>query len=631
MKKTAILTAVLGLFLVAGCNQNGSNSSTEPDESTGTGESSELPEWIDYASQITLPLDYGGRDFFVDGVGQMETVYPIDGDTAHFDPLITTTSSERIKCRFFGIDTPESTGDIQPWGQAASRYTKNILNEAIENGTVVITGDNYDEYRAPTHDSTGERYLSCIWVNTEKKNAPKEELHLLNLMIVQEGYSWARNTSDIPELTDIFLDAQSQAEIYGLFVHSDEVDPEMPTGEYVATSLLDMADEQRKSIASQLDGGYAYDGSRAMSLVGSEDGVIGKFSDELATTDFVVTVRNSDGTVVSGSSYADLTLGEEYLLAYDDLLQAKTFYLTGEIESGAIAVTASRGEASSFVFESETSGVSVKTADTGLYIGYDVDENHDPYVILDSEKDYVWDYLGAEDGLSLPLKNLYDSRKVSVQGTVIGYSNHILYLQDVYEDDITGEISYASINVFVGMSPIPNKYTAINTYLEVRGIAKDSQFGFQITDTNFPRSTSDDDDASSVILTAAENTDVHEARLLEFTSQELSGISSDHNLDYLGTYVTVTDPVTVTGGYIDGKEGTLYLGELRWSIYLSFTYVGDPNYPNWVWNDINDFIGQQFVVTGVFTIHKSTTGRISFQINPSNASGLVWQGESTGE
>ena len=623
MKKNTLLLLATSLFALAACGPTNSTDSV-PDASTTQDSGSELPAWVDYAATVHLQLDYEGKDFFKDGVGQMKSYYAIDGDTAHFDPMVTTTSSERIKCRFYGIDTPESTGAIEPWGQAASKYTKSIPSEAIENGTVVVTGDNYSEYRAPTHDSTGERYLACIWVNTTKKNAPKEEMQLLNLMIVQEGYSWAKNTSSIPELSDTFIKAQQQASAYKLHVFSNEKDPDYPYDEeFRQSSLLDMQNLQKVSLASQLDGDYAYDGTKSMSLVSSANGVIGKFSDEVTSSEFKVTIRDTNGVAIEGTSYSDLSVGIDYLLAYDDLIAAKTIYLTGECANGVLATTEKRDEAAVWNIKSETGGVALFDKETNLYLGYGVDENHDPFVSMDDEHDYAWDYLGASDGLSLPLKNYYDNRKVAVQGTVIGFSNHILYIQDVYENEDTGEKQYASINIFVGMSPIPNKFTVLNTYIEVKGIAKDSSFGFQISDTNFPRVGGFSDDESSVILTAEENTDVHQMVPLDFTAAELSTMAANKNLDYFGTYISLEDPVTCSGGYIDGAEGTLYLEGLDFDIYLSFTYGGDPDQPNWIWNSIDNYKGKQFMLKGIFTIHKSTTGRMSYQVNPSNASELV--------
>ena len=125
MHKTPILLTLLGLLALTGCGPTDSSSSSSPTNTeitdTNTGSSdTELPEWVDYSDQVHLQLDYQGKDFFKDGVTQVARVFPIDGDTAHFDPIGYTADTERIKARFYGIDTPESTGDVQPWGVPAS-------------------------------------------------------------------------------------------------------------------------------------------------------------------------------------------------------------------------------------------------------------------------------------------------------------------------------------------------------------------------------------------------------------------------------------------------------------------------------------------------------------------------------
>ena len=94
MKKNTLLLLATSLFALAACGPTNSTDSV-PGASTTQGSGSELPAWVDYAATVHLQLDYEGKDFFKDGVGQMKTYYAIDGDTAHFDPMVTTTSSER--------------------------------------------------------------------------------------------------------------------------------------------------------------------------------------------------------------------------------------------------------------------------------------------------------------------------------------------------------------------------------------------------------------------------------------------------------------------------------------------------------------------------------------------------------
>ena len=66
------------------------------------------------------------------GIGEVKLVRPVDGDTARFrDPI----AGVEFSLRYLGIDTPESTWQKDPWGKAASDYSKQRLNAAT---TIVL-------------------------------------------------------------------------------------------------------------------------------------------------------------------------------------------------------------------------------------------------------------------------------------------------------------------------------------------------------------------------------------------------------------------------------------------------------------------------------------------------------------
>ncbi|MBO4541490.1 MAG: thermonuclease family protein, partial [Bacilli bacterium] len=210
-----------------------------------------IPNLVDYVSTggLTLNLDYAGHDFWTEGIGKVTLKTAIDGDTAHFYPVVTTTSNAAIKSRFWGIDTPESTGRIQQWGKGASSYTKSILKEANEKGTLVVSTAQ-DTYAAPIPDSTGSRYVSLIWYSLDKKDCPYTELKLLNLAIVQNGYSWVKNVSDMPVYQSVFYAAEAQARNIGIHLWSKLDDPAYPEeGVYTVCSLLDLKREIQAGLA----------------------------------------------------------------------------------------------------------------------------------------------------------------------------------------------------------------------------------------------------------------------------------------------------------------------------------------------------------------------------------------------
>lgn len=204
--------------------------------------------FIDYAhnGSCTLALEYKDHDFYTEGVGEFDLWMTIDGDTAHFTPKVTTTSSETVKARFYGIDTPESTGRIQPYGKQASNFTKDKLMNASKNGTIVLAGVS-SAYAVPETDANG-RHLCCVWINETKKNAPKEELTNLNLWIIQEGYSDPGSLNKMPEYEEVFLAAFNQAKAAGLKKFSGVEDPLFPKGEFVETDISDIMREVYKSM-----------------------------------------------------------------------------------------------------------------------------------------------------------------------------------------------------------------------------------------------------------------------------------------------------------------------------------------------------------------------------------------------
>lgn len=448
--------------------------------------------WVDYAhnGSVVLNLDFEGRNFFIDGVEEVTLWNTIDGDTAHFK---AKSNGEVIKARFFGIDTPESTGKIQPYGHAASEFTSGLLEKASKSGTIVVSSAQ-QEYGEPNPDSTGSRYVSLVWINTEKKNASIDELYLLNLMVVQEGLSWVKNVRDMPQYQDYFLAAETQAKAYKLNLHSGEPDPWMPVGDYEYVSLLE--------------------------------------------------------------------LKEAYI---EEIEQHKA-----------------------------------------------------------GNNDFV---------------NRYHNKKIRVQGTVNGFSNHIVYLADFcfYVDEqgnpiddsrmeigVTGE--YASINVFVGMSNPPTKFTTIGNYIDVAGIANDSKFGFQITSVDMPVIAYGTDSESKLILKAAANTEEHALHTFEYTADELQAAVDGEDYNALNCRIHMSTPLECSRVYKNEDNGTMTLYFVRpysFRVYFVFKYKPYPDQGAITWTEPDDFVGHKFTVSGVYAYYEASTGNTSMQIYPSTTADLV--------
>ena len=150
------------------------------------------------SDQVKLTKDYKGKSFLDDGIGEVTLDRAIDGDTAWF----YDQNGTKIKVRFLGIDTPESTREKEAWGKAASTFTRNKLQNAH---TIVL------ESQGPRQETYG-RYLGFVWVDGV----------LLNLELVENCYTPAA-LSDGP-YEEYFMDAMMHAKKTGRRVWG-EIDP----------------------------------------------------------------------------------------------------------------------------------------------------------------------------------------------------------------------------------------------------------------------------------------------------------------------------------------------------------------------------------------------------------------------
>ena len=101
-----LLIAVISLSAFVSC-QN-------PNEDDPEGE--DLAPWVDYVS--TLKLDESTDTLKISATVKSY----IDGDTTHFYVDNSVCSDGILKARYLAINTPESTGKIEEWGKAASKF-----------------------------------------------------------------------------------------------------------------------------------------------------------------------------------------------------------------------------------------------------------------------------------------------------------------------------------------------------------------------------------------------------------------------------------------------------------------------------------------------------------------------------
>ena len=171
-----------------------------------------VPEHVDYAAELKL-------DMTSDTVKQEVSVHIyIDGDTTHFNVPTSVMDTGILKARYISVNTPESTGRIEPWGKAASEFTKGKLKAAT---SIIIESDN-GTWNA---DSTGGRHLVWVWYKT----ADMEDYRNLNLELLQNGLAIASNSAQ-NRYGEICMKAIDQAKREQLYVYSTAQDPNFHYG-----------------------------------------------------------------------------------------------------------------------------------------------------------------------------------------------------------------------------------------------------------------------------------------------------------------------------------------------------------------------------------------------------------------
>ncbi len=209
-----LLALLLSLSALAACQRG------QDEESWDYVRSAELP---DFATRVRLNTQNLDSDFDKTGRGYVTINLCIDGDTAHF---WNNSKSEVIKVRFIGIDTPESTGKVEPWGKPASIYTKTKLLSAEK---IVLESDTEGVAEV---DSTGSRYLAWVWY----KNKGSDEWRNLNIEILSDGLAMGKSASS-NRYGVVALEALTSARSERLNLYSGKKDPLFYYGDAVELSI----------------------------------------------------------------------------------------------------------------------------------------------------------------------------------------------------------------------------------------------------------------------------------------------------------------------------------------------------------------------------------------------------------
>lgn len=156
-----------------------------------------------YTDSLELLIPFEGKSYLAHGIGEVELINVVDGDTIKVKGL-----DENV--RFLGVDTPESTARIEPWGYAAADFVREKLTSAE---SIVL------QKEGELTDSNG-RYLAWVWY----KPVGSDKYRLLNLELIENAYS--RFTMGESMYYDILLKAHDKTEVTELRIFGEKNDPD---------------------------------------------------------------------------------------------------------------------------------------------------------------------------------------------------------------------------------------------------------------------------------------------------------------------------------------------------------------------------------------------------------------------
>ncbi len=214
-RKLFVFTILVCLLLTA-CG--GESAPTAPETAPTTAPAVH----VDWAGELKLDLS-------TDAQKEHVTVKSyIDGDTTHFFVPDYIMPGGVFKARYLAINTPESTGKIEEYGKAASRFTR----ERLENAVSILIESEDGPWIA---DSTGDRYLVWVWYQ------PSEgaDYRNLNVELLQEGLALPNGAgSNRYGETCLAAIAQAKAEQKGIY--SGQPDPDYYYGDAIELTLKEL-------------------------------------------------------------------------------------------------------------------------------------------------------------------------------------------------------------------------------------------------------------------------------------------------------------------------------------------------------------------------------------------------------
>lgn len=149
----------------------------------------------------------------------------VDGDTTHFR---VEGESRPVKVRYLAVNTPETTGKVEPWGKKAAALVRDRLSGA---SSILIESDG----PSWENDSTGSRRLGWVWYRA-KADGPWRNL---NIEILQNGLAVASSSAN-NRYGRFCMAALGKAKAERLNIFSGGRDPDFYYGEAIELSLKEL-------------------------------------------------------------------------------------------------------------------------------------------------------------------------------------------------------------------------------------------------------------------------------------------------------------------------------------------------------------------------------------------------------
>lgn len=195
---------VLASVILAGCSDNSTPSSNNTHATTQPAQAPTDTE----SSQIGDSAQGNQQDSTQDGEDEASSVYTkalvvraIDGDTIEVKHL-AGPELPATKVRLIGVNTPESTTRVEPYGKEAAAFTKRQL----EGKTVWLEKDLSET------DRYG-RALRYVWLAEPPSNPTFDDARksMFNAKLVAEGYAQVATFPPDVKYADLFVQLQREA------------------------------------------------------------------------------------------------------------------------------------------------------------------------------------------------------------------------------------------------------------------------------------------------------------------------------------------------------------------------------------------------------------------------------------